>query len=190
MKNLFFTIILACLVPSISFGEAKKMSRRDREYKQKHLKDFGRKKGYQGNKDWSNFIEMAVKYEDKEILKKMLTISPKNRVELTEYITDLFKVHKAKPEFFVSTSYDFYKSNMDCVVRLFKTKPELLKPKELNEANKVKKPSKIFKKYLSTFNQTDLYSEKGKEATKTYVKCQKIKEGLVAVKKVKKKSKK
>ncbi len=153
-----------------------KMSLRDKKYKEEHLKSMGRKKGYQGNKDWSNFIKMAIKYKDKDIINKMLSIEPENMNERSWYIRDLFKIHQNDPEFFIGTSYDFFKKNMDCVVRLFKYNPVVLQDQEIKEAySTVKGPSKTLTKYINMNNKTDLSKSKLKAETKIHMKCQSIK---------------
>lgn len=155
-----------------------KWSLRDKKYKEEHLKKMGRKKGYQGTKDWSNFIKMAIKYKDKEIIRKMLSIEPGNMTERSWYIRDLFKIHQNDPEFFIKTSYDFYKKNMDCVVRIFRYRPAVLEKGEIENAySALKGPSKLMISYINEDKKTNLEKEDLKKATKNYVKCQKIKEG-------------
>lgn len=170
-------VLMTTLFLSTTLIAETKMSLRDKKYKEEHLKSMGRKKGYQGNKDWSNFIKMAIKYKDKEIVNKMLSIDPENMTERSWYIRDLFKIHQNDPEFFISTANEFYKDNMDCVVRLFKYNPVVLEDKEIEEAYKnIKSPSKTLSKYISTNINTQLKSAKLKPETKIYLKCQKIKQ--------------
>lgn len=186
-------IIISLLIGPTSLlmaSPTKKMSKRDKEYKAKHLKTFGRKVGYQGAKNWSNFLDMVIKYHDPEILEKMLKVTPQSRVERVELLKDLLKVHEAAPEFFVKTSYNFYKKNMDCVVRVFKTDPQLLTLDELKTANTVKSPSPLFRKYLREYNKTNFATENDKTSTQIYAKCQGIKQGIKVTQKSTKKGKK
>jgi hypothetical protein len=171
------SVLVASLLLSTTLFAETKMSLRDKKYKEEHLKSMGRKKGYQGNKDWSNFIKMAIKYKDKEIINKMLSIEPENMTERSWYIRDLFKIHQNDPEFFISTANEFYKNNMDCVVRLFKYNPAVLEDKEIEEAYKtVKTPSETLLKYINSNMNTHLKNNKLKPETKIYIKCQKIKQ--------------
>jgi len=175
MTRIFLSFLMIAL--SLEVMAEAKMSLRDKKYKEEHLKKMGRRKGYQGNKDWANFVKMAIKYKDKDIINKMLSIEPGSMTERSEYIRDLFKIHKEDPEFFIQTSYAFFKKNMDCVARIFRYNPPVLESGEIEGAyNKIKGPSKILVKYINTDKKTNYEKEGLKDATKTYVKCQKIKE--------------
>lgn len=173
-QKLFIALILSFLSHSFLAYGAPKMSLRDKEYKKNHLKNLGRKKGYQGNKDWSNFLAIAKKYEDKDVLGKMLSITPNNRTERAQYVLDLFSIHKEKPEFFVKTSYEFFGNDMGCVARLFKHFPAILEENELSDVYKAaKKPSTLFTKFMDTHKRTDLSKVDMKKETKQRLKCQK-----------------
>ena len=173
-QTLYIALILTFLVHPLAIQAAPKMSLRDKEYKKNHLKKLGRKKGYQGNKDWSNFLAMAKKYEDKEVLGKLLSITPNNRTERAQYVLDLFSIHKEKPEFFVKTSYEFFGKDMGCVARLFKHFPAILEKNELDDVYKAaKRPSPLFRKFMDTHKRTDLSKVDMKKETKQRLKCQK-----------------
>ena len=65
---------------------------------------------------------------------------------------------------------------MNCVVRLFNYRPEILTKKEIKEAyHQVSNPSPLLRKYIQINNETNLEKEPLKKGTKIFLECLKAK---------------
>ncbi|MFA6237187.1 MAG: hypothetical protein WC635_07665 [Bacteriovorax sp.] len=176
MKTAFSTMVIALMLIISSATAAEDMSLRDAQYKKEHLEQLGPRKGYQGNKDWDNFVKLAPKYQDMEILSKMLGVEPSaTPTENAQYVFDLFSVYKEQPEFFVVTAHKFYKGDMDCVARLFKTNPTIITEEELTAPFKTKFKKKEFGDFISVVKKLDYTKENVSDTIKATTKCQQIK---------------
>ena len=152
------------------------MSLRDAEYKKIHLTSLAERNGYQGNKDWDNFIEMAIKYEDEDVLNKMLTLTINTPSKYSQYVMDLFLIYKQKPDFFINVAEKFYGNDSICVARLLKTDPEIISN---NEFKNVSSGSSKFKQFSLELDKLDFKTINETQNIKKIAACDLIKKAKI-----------
>ena len=153
LQRLLTTIVITLSLAFTTVVFGKNLSLRDQKFKDKHLKKLGQRKGHLGHKAWENFIKIAPKYEDAEILKKMLSIPHDKGTQYATYLSDLFETYKLNQNFFIKTAYSFYNKKLFCVVEIFKTTPELVPQEEIRKSFDMKSASSLTKKFYEAFNE-------------------------------------
>ena len=69
---------------------------------------------------WQQMMKIAVKYEDYEIVEKILLVRDEvDGVMATQYSLDLFELYKQSPLFFVESVDRFYAGNFDPFLRIW-----------------------------------------------------------------------
>lgn len=152
---------------------AMKLSLRDKAFKEKYLKELKHRRGYLGHKSWDNFVVMAAKYQDKDILNKMLSIKQDEGPQFVIYLSDLFNVFKKDQSFFIKTAYEFYGKDMFCLVSIFKTAPVTLPLDEIEGSFLIKTTDKLLMKFYSNFKKELL--PVGKKRLEKQLKCNSFK---------------
>lgn len=139
MKIKILITIILLSTNTISKSTAIKWTKVDEKYKKENLTKLSLRNDYAGHKRWSKMTKIAIKYEDKEILKNMFSIKATSSFRHTEWVTDLFIIFKERPNFFISTGYEYFKKNMDCLVNLYSVRQEIIPAQEMKNLYKVQK---------------------------------------------------
>jgi len=134
-------------------------SAEDAQYKKANiekLKPYG--PGFNENQRpvWQKMIKIAVKYEDYEIVEKILLVRDEvDGVMATQYSLDLFELYKKSPLFFIESVDKFYAGNFDKFLRIWINEAYDIVINDIKKYSTGHTENKLMKKFLLKAEELD-----------------------------------
>jgi len=134
-------------------------SAEDEQYKKANidkLKPYGPGFNEDQRPIWHQMMKIAVKYEDYEIVKKILSI--RNEVDgvmATQYSLDLFELYKQSPLFFIESVNDFYAGNFDKFLRIWINEAYDIVINDIKKYSTGHTENKLVKKFILKAEELD-----------------------------------
>ena len=134
-------------------------SAEDAQYKKANiekLKPYG--PGFNENQRpvWQKMIKIAVKYEDYEIVEKILLVRDEvDGVMATQYSLDLFELYKQSPLFFIESVDKFYAGNFDKFLRIWINEAYDIVINDIKKYSTGHTENKLMKKFLLKAEELD-----------------------------------
>jgi hypothetical protein len=149
-----FLVIVASLLLFIFpiFLIADEYSAENEQYKKANidkLKPYG--PGFNENQRpiWQKMMKIAVKYEDYEIVEKILLVRDEvDGVMATQYSLDLFELYKQSPLFFIESVDKFYAGNFDKFLRIWINEAYDITINDIKKFSTGHTENKLMKKFL------------------------------------------
>lgn len=151
--RLFLVIVaslLLCIFPL--FLIAGEYSAEDEQYKKANidkLKPYGPGFNEDQRPIWQKMMKIAVKYEDYEIIEKILLVRDEvDGVMATQYSLDLFELYKQSPLFFIESVDKFYAGNFDKFLRIWINEAYDITINDIKKYSTGHTENKLMKKFL------------------------------------------
>ena len=149
-----FLVIAASLLLFIFpiFLIAGEYSAEDEQYKKAYidkLKPYGPGFNEDQRPIWQKMMKIAVKYEDYEIVEKILLVRDEvDGVMATQYSLDLFELYKQSPLFFIESVDKFYAGNFDKFLRIWINEAYDITINDIKKYSTGHTENKLMKKFL------------------------------------------
>jgi len=105
---------------------------------------------------WQQMMKIAVKYEDYEIVEKILLIGDEvDGVMATQYSLDLFELYKQSPLFFIESVNKFYAGNFDKFLRIWINEAYDIELNDIKKYSTGHTENKLMKKFLLKAEELD-----------------------------------
>jgi hypothetical protein len=105
---------------------------------------------------WQQMMKIAVKYEDYEIIEKILLVRDEvDGVMATQYSLDLFELYKQSPLFFIESVDKFYAGNFDKLLRIWINEAYDIEIKDIKNYSTGHTGNKLMQKFLLKAEELD-----------------------------------
>lgn len=134
------------------FTMASEYSLEDEQFKKENidkLKPYGPGFNEDQRPIWQQMMKIAVKYEDYEIVEKILLVRDEvDGVMATQYSLDLFELYKQSPLFFIESVDKFYAGNFDKFLRIWINETYDIQINDIKKYSTGHTENKLMKRFL------------------------------------------
>ena len=159
MRILLVTVASSLLFIFPIFLIAGEYSAEDEQYKKANidkLKPYGPGFNEDQRPIWQKMMKIAVKYEDYEIVEKILLVRDEvDGVMATQYSLDLFELYKQSPLFFIESVDKFYAGNFDKFLRIWINEAYDIVISDIKKYSTGHTENKLMKKFLLKAEELD-----------------------------------